>query len=47
MKWVVNGGHWSFGYAMLVLSEVPGGKESLNVPLWHISMWIKIYGPPI
>lgn len=46
MAWVLKGGPWAFDSAMLVLAEVPNGEEPLNVPLWHIHMWLQIYDLP-
>lgn len=33
MKWVLNGGPWSFGGTMLVLANIPRGEEPSEVPL--------------
>ncbi|KAL8088698.1 hypothetical protein AgCh_038468 [Apium graveolens] len=46
MQWVLRGGPWSFDNAMLVISEVPIGEEPLNVPLWHINMWLQLFDLP-
>lgn len=46
MHWVLRGGPWSFDGAMLVLAEVPKGEEPLEVPLWHLNMWMQIFDLP-
>lgn len=46
LKWVMNGGPWSFDNAMLVISEIPKGVEPSSVPLWFIKIWIQIYDLP-
>lgn len=46
MNWVLNGGPWSFDGAMLVLSVIPQGEDPVNVPLWHLNMWIQLYDLP-
>lgn len=27
---------------MLVIAEIPNGEEPLNVPLWHVNIWVQI-----
>lgn len=46
MNWVLKGGPWSFDNAMFEMAEVPKGEEPLNVPLWHVNMWMQIYELP-
>lgn len=46
MQWVLRGGPWSFDNAMIVMAEVPKGEEPLNVPLWHVNMWLQIFDLP-
>lgn len=43
---VVNGGPWSFDNAMVAVSIIPPGTEPLDVPLWHLKMWIQIHDLP-
>lgn len=46
LKWVINGGPWSFDGAMLALAVIPQGEEPWRVPLVHINMWIQIHDLP-
>lgn len=46
MNWVLKGGPWSFDSAIMVMEEVPKGEDPLNVPLWHVNMWIQIFDLP-
>lgn len=46
MNWVLRGGPWSFDGAMLVLAEVTKGEEPIEVPLWHLNIWIQIFDLP-
>lgn len=46
LNWVMRGGPWSFDNAMLVLAEIPKGEESVNVPLWHLNIWVQIFDLP-
>lgn len=46
MLLIVNGGPWSFDNAMLVVSKISPGMKPLNVPLWHLEIWIQIHDLP-
>lgn len=46
MKWVINGGPWSFDGTMLIINTVSKGEDPMEVPLIHISFWIQVYGLP-
>lgn len=46
MNWVLKGGPWSFDNAMLVMAEIPNGEDPVNVPLWHVNMWVHIFDLP-
>lgn len=46
LQWVLNGGPWSFDNAMLAVAVIPNGEEPINVPLWHLNIWIQIYDLP-
>ena len=45
-NWVLKGGPWSFDNAMIVMAEIPEGEEPLNVPLWHVNIWLQLYDLP-
>lgn len=47
MFWVLRGGPWSFDGAMLVLAEVSKDEEPIEVPLWHLNMWMQIFDLPM
>lgn len=46
LKWVMNGGPWSFDNIMLALATIPNGENPLNVPLLSVNIWIQIHGLP-
>lgn len=46
LKWVLNGGPWSFDNAMLILALIPQGEDPVQVPLWHLNIWIQIHDLP-
>ena len=46
MRWVLNGGPWSFDNAMLVMETIPLGVEPMKVSLWHLNIWIQIHDLP-
>lgn len=46
MAWVQNGGPWLFDNTMLTVSKITARKDPLNVPLWHVNIWIQIHDLP-
>ena len=46
MDWVFNGGPWSFDGVMLVLNKIGGGEDPLEVPLFNLQFWIRLFGVP-
>ncbi|XP_074374343.1 uncharacterized protein LOC141714738 [Apium graveolens] len=46
LGWVLKGGLWSFDNAMLIIAAIPQGEEPMNVPLWHVNLWIQLYNLP-
>lgn len=38
---------WSFDNVMLVLAAIPRGMKPVNVPLWHLNIWLQIHDLPL
>lgn len=36
-----------FDNAMMALEKIPAGEDPVRVPLWHVNIWIQIYGLPM
>lgn len=47
MKWVLNGGFWSFDNSLMVTSNIKHGEDPTKVPLVEIDFWVQIYDLPI
>lgn len=47
LQWVVKGGPWMFDNAMMVLEPIAAGEDPLQVPLWHVNIWIQIHDLPM
>lgn len=46
LKWVMNGGPWSFDNIMLALATILAGENPVNVPLLYVNIWIQIHDLP-
>lgn len=46
IRWVLNGGSWSFDNVMLIIDIIPQGEEPLKVSLRHLNIWIQIHDLP-
>lgn len=47
LKWVVNGGPWSFDNALLVLNVIKPGEDPTKVSLFEVDFWIQIHDLPV
>ncbi|XP_074344237.1 uncharacterized protein LOC141683421 [Apium graveolens] len=47
LKWVVNGGPWSFDSALLVLNVIKPGEDPTKVALFEVDFWIQIHDLPV
>lgn len=43
----MDGGLWNFENHVLLMERITPGKDSMQIPLFHLNLWIQVYNIPV